>query len=54
MQKIINAIEMAFKDVENEISESAHTLATSIAQIISLIPETLTVQQIQERITYHI
>ena len=48
--KIINAIEMAFKDVENEVSDSAHTLATSIAQIISLNPETLTVEQIQDKV----
>ena len=50
VNKIINAIEMAFKNVENKVSESAHKLATSIAQIISLIPETLTVEQIQDKV----
>ena len=50
INKIINAIEMAFKDVENEISKSAHKLAISIAQIISIIPETLTVEQIQDKV----
>lgn len=50
VNKIINAVEMAFKDVENEVSGSAHKIAISIAQIISSIPETLTVEQIQDKV----
>ena len=49
-QKIIRAIEAAFKDVEQEVSSSAHQLAVSIATIIAQIPDTLSVEQIQDRV----
>ena len=48
--KIVKAIEAAFNDVEHEVSKSAHQLAVSIATIISQIPDTLTVEQIQDRV----
>ena len=46
--KIVKAVEAAFRDVEHEVSNSAHKLAKSIATIISQIPEKLTVEQIQD------
>ena len=49
-QKIVKAIEAAFKDVEHEVSNSAHQLAVSIATIIAQIPDTLSVEQIQDRV----
>ena len=48
--KIIKAICAAFKDVEHEITSSAKHLASSIAFIVSQIPETLTVEQVQDKI----
>ena len=48
--KIVKAVEAAFKDVEHEVSNSAHKLAESIATIISQIPENLTVEQIQDKV----
>ena len=48
--KIVRAVEAAFKDVEGEVSNSAHKLADSIATIISQIPESLTIEQIQSRV----
>lgn len=48
--KITQAILKAFNDVEHKITPSAEKLATSIAQIISQISETLTVEQIQDKV----
>ena len=50
MDKIVQAILKAFNNVEHEITPSAEKLATSIAQIISQIPDTLTVEQIQDKV----
>lgn len=48
--KIVHAIEQAFKDVENTITTTATKTAESIAFIISQNSETLTVEQIQDKV----
>ena len=48
--KIIKAVEAAFKDVKHTISDSDHALAVYIAKSISEIQETLTVEQIQDKV----
>ncbi len=50
INKIITAIESAFKDVDNTITQSATTLANSIATIISQNPSSLSVEQIQDMV----
>ena len=49
-EKIIKAVEAAFRDVENEISTSAHKLAESIAGIISQMKDKMTVEEIQDNV----
>ena len=49
-RKIVKAIELAFNDVEHEVSNSAHILAQSIATIISQIPGEMTVEDIQDKV----
>lgn len=49
-KKIVKAIELAFNDVEHEVSQSAHKLAQSIATIISQIPGEMTVEDIQDKV----
>ena len=48
--KIIKAVESSFNDVENMISKEATETAKSISNIISLISDTLTVEQIQDKV----
>lgn len=46
-EKIVKAVELSFQDVENEISEKAHLKAREIANYISGLEGTLSVEEIQ-------
>jgi len=47
-EKIVRAVELAFQDGENEITEKAHLKAREIANFVAGIEEDLTVEQIQD------
>ena len=47
-EKIVRAVELSFQDIENEISEKAHSKAKEIANYVSNIEEDLSVEQIQD------
>ena len=49
-EKIVKAIEGAFRDVEHDVSHNAHILAKSIATIIGQNPSTLNVEDIQDQV----
>ena len=46
--KIINAVEAAFQDIDEGSPEKAHLKAREIANFVSNIDENLTVEQIQD------
>ena len=48
--KIIRAIEASFMDVDHEVSNVAHQLAESIATIISQMPNSMNVEDIQDKV----
>ena len=51
-EKIVSAIQRAFIEVDGTLSDLAKSIAESIATKVSLIPEDMSVEQIQDQVIY--
>ena len=49
-EKIVSAIQRAFIEVDGTLSDLAKSIAESIATKVSLIPEDMSVEQIQDQV----
>ena len=51
-EKIVSAIQRAFIEVDGALSDSSKAIAESIANKVALIPEDMSVEQIQDQVIY--